>query len=84
MARNKKRPAYLQRLVERTNKQLAWRRVKDANCDLMSVVCDMLLKSDCYKGYSFFKYNDKGNLVLSGTPLCDENGKETYDCIQLF
>lgn len=84
MARNKKRPQYLERLVNRTNVQLARTREKDPNCDLMCVVGDMLLNADCYKGYNFFKYKEDGTLILNGTPLFDKDGKELYDCVQMY
>lgn len=80
----KKRPQYLQRLVDRTNMQLARTREKDACCDLICVVEDILLNADCYKGYNFYKYKEDGTLVLNGTPLWDKNENPLFDCIQLY
>ena len=84
MARNKKRPQYLQRLVDRANEQLARTREKDPRCDLMTVVEDMLLKSDCYKGYNFFKFKEDGTLTLNGAPIFGKDGEILYDCVQLY
>lgn len=84
MALNKKRPQYLQRLVDRTNVQLVRTREKDPNCNLMCVVVDMLLNADCYYGYNFFKYKEDGTLTLNGSPLFDKDGNALFDCIQLY
>lgn len=62
MARNKKRPAYVQEIVNSVNERLKISKEKNAFSPLMIWICDYLVSKGMYQGYTFFneKLNHKG------------------------
>ena len=77
---NKKRPKYIQDIVNDINAQLRANYIKDENNDLFIWLCDYLLKRNMYEGYNFHKYGDK---IVNGKPIVCLAGtadKNKYTC----
>ena len=74
----KKRPQYVQDLVNKVNEHLRVHKVKEEHTDnLFKFMCDYLLKKDMYEGYNFFKmeynpYLKKDVVVFAGSYKKDE------------
>lgn len=51
---NKKRPKYVQEVVDQVNAVLKLRQEKDCFCGLMQFISDYLIAKDMYVGYNFF------------------------------
>jgi hypothetical protein len=81
----KKRPQYVQDLVNKANEHLRVHKVKDEYTDnLFTFVCDYLLKRDMYEGYNYFKmeyntYIKKDVMVYAGSHKKDE-----FDFLQIM
>lgn len=81
---NKKRPKYIQDIVNDINAQLRANYVKDENNDLFVWLCDYLLKRKMYEGYNFHKYGDK---IVNGKPIVCLVGtadKNKFDFLQVW
>lgn len=81
---NKKRPKYIQDIVNDINAQLRAKYVKDENNDLFVWLCDYLLKRNMYEGYNFHKYGDKivnGKRIVCLAGTADKN---KFDFLQLW
>ena len=81
---NKKRPKYIQDIVNDINAQLRANYVKDENNDLFVWLCDYLLKRKMYEGYNFRKYGDK---IVNGKPIVCLAGtadKNKFDFLQVW
>ena len=81
---NKKRPKYIQDIVNDINAQLRANYVKDENNDLFVWLCDYLLKRKMYEGYNFYKYGDK---IVNGKPivcLAGTANKNKFDFLQVW
>ena len=81
---NKKRPKYIQDIVNDINAQLRANYVKDENNDLFVWLCDYLLKRNMYEGYNFHKYGDK---IVNGEPIVCLAGtadKNKFDFLQVW
>lgn len=50
----KKRPAYVQEIIDSVNERLKFDKEKDNFCPLMVWICNYLLKKDMYRGYNMF------------------------------
>lgn len=52
----KKRPKYIQEMVNRANRIFKQQGVKNENeSDLFAMVCEILLEKDMYRGFNFYK-----------------------------
>ena len=81
---NKKRPKYIQDIVNDINAQLRANYIKDENSDLFIWLCDYLLKRNMYEGYNFHKYGDK---IVNGKPIVCLAGtadKNKFDFLQVW
>lgn len=81
---NKKRPKYIQDIVNDINAQLRANYIKDENNDLFVWLCDYLLKRNMYEGYNFHKYGDK---IVNGKPIVYLAGtadKNKFDFLQVW
>ena len=81
---NKKRPKYIQDIVNDINAQLRANYIKDENNDLFIWLCDYLLKRNMYEGYNFHKYGDK---IVNGKPivcLAGTEDKNKFDFLQVW
>lgn len=81
---NKKRPKYIQDIVNDINAQLRANYIKDENNDLFVWLCDYLLKRNMYEGYNFHKYGDK---IVNGKPIVCLAGtadKNKFDFLQVW
>ena len=81
---NKKRPKYIQDIVNDINAQLRANYIKDENNDLFIWLCDYLLKRNMYEGYNFHKYGDK---IVNGKPivcLAETADKNKFDFLQVW
>ena len=54
MAKNKKRPQYVQEIVDDINEIFYRKKEKNAHCDLAIWLDHYLLKKGMYRGYNFF------------------------------
>lgn len=82
MAKNKKRPKYVEEYINEVNNALEKWSVKDESNDLFIFACDYLLKRKMYEGFNFYKHvvrNGIEMLDLAGTP-----NKDKFDCLQLY
>ena len=86
--RTKKRPQYIQELVNETNKRLEVMNIKDEGDTLFRFVCDLLLKKNMYEGYNFYK---KKTMVINGEyhsylgcPTHEEFKAGEWDCLQIY
>ena len=82
MAKNKKRPKYVEEFVRQINKALEEWEIPNESNDLFIFGCDYLLKHKMYEGFNFFKHvdiNGETRLVLAGT--CN---KDNFDCLQIY
>ena len=81
---NKKRPKYIQDIVNDINAQLRANYIKDENNDLFIWLCDYLLKRNMYERYNFHKYGDK---IVNGKPIVCLAGtadKNKFDFLQVW
>ena len=81
---NKKRPKYIQDIVNDINAQLRANYIKDENNDLFIWLCDYLLQRNMYEGYNFHKYGDK---IVNGKPIVCLAGtadKNKFDFLQVW
>lgn len=81
---NKKRPKYIQDIVNDINAQLRANYIKDVNNDLFVWLCDYLLKRNMYEGYNSHKYGDK---IVNGKPIVCLAGtadKNKFDFLQVW
>ena len=81
---NKKRPKYIQDIVNDINAQLRANYIKDENNDLFIWLCDYLRKRNMYEGYNFHKYGDK---IVNGKPIVCLAGtadKNKFDFLQVW
>ena len=79
----KKRPQYVQELVNKANERFREFGIKEEGNDLFVFVCDYLLKRNMYEGYNYFKmeyntYLKKDVMVYAGSYR-----KEDYDFLQI-
>ena len=79
----KKRPQYVQELVNKANQRFRDFGIKEEGNDLFVFVCDYLLKRNMYEGYNYFKmeyntYLKKDVMVYAGSYR-----KEDYDFLQI-
>ena len=83
MAKNKKRPQYVQEIVDEINEIFYRKKEKNALCDLAIWLDHYLLKKGMYHGYNFFidKTHTDGKTykVLAGSS--DPN---VYEYIQFY
>jgi hypothetical protein len=82
MAKNKKRPKYVEEFINEVNASLKFLGIKDESNDLFIFACGYLLKHKMYEGFNFYKrknVNGEDRLVLAGTP-----NKDKFDCLQLY
>lgn len=81
---HKKRPQYVQDLVNKVNDNLRLLKVKDENDTLFWFMCDYLLKKGMYEGYNF--YVDKYNPYLGKNipMLAGSAKKEEYEYLQIW
>lgn len=82
MAKNKKRPKYVEEYINEVNNALEKWGVKDESNDLFIFACNYLLKHKMYEGFNFYKHvvrNGIEMLDLAGTP-----NKDKFDCLQLY
>lgn len=82
MAKNKKRPKYVEEYINEVNNALEKWGVKDESNDLFIFACGYLLKRKMYEGFNFYKHvvrNGIEMLDLAGTP-----NKDKFDCLQLY
>lgn len=86
--RKKKRPQYIQELVNETNKRLEIMNIKDEGDTLFRFVCDLLLKKNMYEGYNFYK---KKTMVINGEhhtylalPTKEDFKADKWDCLQIY
>lgn len=82
MAKNKKRPKYVEEYINEVNNALEKWGVKDESNDLFIFACNYLLKRKMYEGFNFYKHvvrNGVEMLDLAGTP-----NKDKFDCLQLY
>ena len=86
--RTKKRPKYIEELVEKTNKRLEVMNVKDEGNTLFRFVCDLLLEKKMYQGYNFFQ---KKTIRIDGEPrnvldypTHEEFKADKWDCLQIY
>lgn len=76
----KKRPKYVNEIIDSVNQELRNRKVKDLyENDLCRWLDSYLLKRGMYRGYNFYKEIEDGRLTLAGTA-----NPEKYDCIQFY
>ena len=54
MAKNKKRPQYVQEIVDEINEFFYHKKEKNAHCDLAIWLDHYLLKKGMYRGYNFY------------------------------
>ena len=86
--RTKKRPKYIEELVEKTNKRFEVMNVKDEGDTLFRFVCDLLLEKKMYQGYNFFKkktirIDGEAHNVL-GYPTHEKFLADKWDCLQIY
>lgn len=70
MAHNKKRPKYVQEVVDQVNVILKDRKEKNPYCDLMFFIERYLITKDMYRGYNFFKEKERDGIkynILAGS-----------------
>ena len=86
--RTKRRPKYIEDLVNDTNKRLKRLNIKDTGDTLFRFVCDLLLKKNMYEGYNFFQkktilIDGEAHNVL-GYPTHEEFKADKWDCLQIY
>ena len=83
MAKNKKRPQYVQEIVDDINEIFYHKKEKNAHCDLAIWLDHYLLKKGMYRGYNLFidktHTDGKTDKVLAGS--ADPN---VYEYIQIY
>ena len=83
MAKNKKRPQYVQEIVDDINEIFYHKKEKNAHCDLAIWLDHYLLKKEMYRGYNFFidktQTDGKTYKVLAGSSDPNE-----YEYIQFY
>lgn len=83
MAKNKKRPQYVQEIVDEINEIFYRKKEKNALCDLACWLDHYLLKKGMYRGYNF--YIDKTH--IDGTTyktLAGSSDPNEYEYIQFY
>ena len=83
MAQNKKRPQYVQEIVDEINEIFYRKKEKNSLCDLAIWLDHYLLKKDMYRGYNF--YIDKTH--TDGTTdkvLAGSSDPNEYEYIQFY
>lgn len=83
MAKNKKRPQYVQEIVDDINEIFYRTKEKNAHCDLAIWLDHYLLKKGMYRGYNF--YIDKTH--TDGTTykvLAGSSDPNEYEYIQFY
>ena len=81
----KKRPQYVQDLVNKVNGNLRLLKVKDENDTLFWFMCDYLLKKGMmYEGYNFYKdkFNPYTNTIVP--MLAGSCKKDEYEYLQIW
>ena len=81
MAKNKKRPKYVEEYINEVNNALEKWGVKDDDDSLFFFACNCLLKRNMYEGFNTYKHvdiNGETRLVLAET--CN---KDKFDCLQI-
>ena len=67
---NKKRPKYVQEVIDQVNLALKIREEKNPHCSLMLFIIDYLIAKDMYKGYNFYNEIERNGVkynVLAGS-----------------
>lgn len=83
MAKNKKRPQYVQEIVDDINEIFYHKKEKNAHCDLAIWLDHYLLNKGMYRGYNF--YIDKTH--TDGTTykvLAGSSDPNEYEYIQFY
>ena len=83
MAKNKKRPQYVQEIVDEINEIFYRKKEKNALCDLAIWLGSYLLKKGMYRGYNF--YIDKTH--TDGTTYkvpAGSSDPDVYEYIQFY
>lgn len=84
----KKRPNYINEIVEDANKRLERLSIKDEKDTLFGFVCDLLLSKGMYKGFNYFKravINVEGTDIHYLTfPTREEFARGEWDCLQIM
>ena len=83
MAKNKKRPQYVQEIVDEINEIFYHKKEKNTNCDLAIWLDHYLLNKGMYRGYNF--YIDKTH--TDGTTykvLAGSSDPNVYEYIQFY
>lgn len=82
MAKNKKRPKYVEEYINEVNNALEKWGIKDESNSLFLFACDYLLKRNMYNGFNFYKHVVRnGNEVLD---LAGTYNKDKFDCLQIY
>lgn len=64
---NKKRPLYVQEIIDSVNKHIRQLKIKDQYHPLATWLSDYLIKKDLYRGFSMFveKTDNQGNKYVA-------------------
>lgn len=83
MAKNKKRPKYVEEYVNDVNNALEKWGIKDETNDLFLFACEYLMKHKMYEGFNFYKHHPlkDGKEILA---LAGSGNKDKFDCLQLY
>ena len=81
----KKRPQYVQDLVNKANEHLRAFKVKDEyNDTLFTFVCDYLLERDMYEGFNYFKMEYNTYLKKYVAVFAGSSKKDKFDFLQIM
>lgn len=78
--KNKKRPAYLQNIVNDANQMLRTLGKDGEFSSLRYFICNLLLKHKCYEGWNFYKMENQNGMetiTLAGSST-------DFDFIQIY